>query len=125
MGLNSYPNVMALLAGEPDVDKAEEECKQKVRFFSPKKLIEHPSNPVLFIIIPCSILYSLWYQGRCTDDYIFLDERGLLLKVNIARIANAVTIDCQVTKIVMNSGSQLSELSSVSQMSLVLGLTQI
>ena len=29
---------------------------------------------------------------------------------NIARIANAVTIDCQVPKIVMNSASQLSEL---------------
>ena len=32
VGHNSYPNVMALLAGEPDADQAEEECKQKVRF---------------------------------------------------------------------------------------------
>ena len=36
------------------------------------------------------------------------------------RMLSSVTINCQVTKIVMNSGSQLSELSvSVSQMSLV------
>ena len=45
--------------------------------------------------------------------------REALLK-NIARIANAVqtgsvTINCQVTKIVMNLGSQLSELKSMSQ----------
>ena len=32
---------------------------------------------------------------------------------------SSVTINCQVTKIVMNSGSQLSELYSVSQMSQV------
>ena len=35
------------------------------------------------------------------------------------RMLSSVTIDCQVTKIVMNSGSQLSELYSVSQMSQV------
>ena len=32
---------------------------------------------------------------------------------------STVTLNCQVTKIVMNSGSQLSELQSVSQMSQV------
>ena len=35
------------------------------------------------------------------------------------RMLSSVTINCQLTKIVMNSGSQLSELLSVSQMSLV------
>ena len=35
------------------------------------------------------------------------------------RMLSSVTINCQVTKIVMNSGSQLSELYSVSQMSQV------
>ena len=35
-----------------------------------------------------------------------------------------VTINCQITKNVMNSGSQLSELQSVSQMLLVLGLSK-
>ena len=54
VGHNSYPNVMALLAGEPDVDQAEEECKQKVHFPNSS---ENPPNVVSFIIIPCSILY--------------------------------------------------------------------
>ena len=35
------------------------------------------------------------------------------------RMLSSVTINCQITKIVMNSGSQLSELYSVSQMSQV------
>ena len=35
------------------------------------------------------------------------------------RMLSSVTINCQLTKIVMNSGSQLSELLSVSQMSQV------
>ena len=35
------------------------------------------------------------------------------------QILSSVTLNCQVTKIVMNSGSQLSEMQSVSQMSQV------
>ena len=35
------------------------------------------------------------------------------------RMLSTVTVDCQVTKIAMNSGSQLSELQSVSHMSQV------
>ena len=35
------------------------------------------------------------------------------------RMLSSVTLNCQVTKIVMNSGSQLSEMQSVSQMSQV------
>ena len=41
------------------------------------------------------------------------------------RMLSSVTIDCQITKIVMDSGSQLSELLSVSQMSQVLVLARI
>ena len=41
------------------------------------------------------------------------------------RILSSVTIDCQITKMVMDSGSQLSELLSVSQMSQVLVLARI
>ena len=36
------------------------------------------------------------------------------------RMLSSVTLNCQVTKIVMNSGSQLSEMYSVSQMSKVI-----
>ena len=47
----------------------------------------------------------------------------ILIKLNKTsqelRMLSSVTINCQVTKIVMNSGSQLSELYSVSQMSQV------
>jgi hypothetical protein len=32
VGHNSYPNIMGFLAGEPDVDQADEECKQEVGF---------------------------------------------------------------------------------------------
>ena len=39
------------------------------------------------------------------------------------RMLSSVTINCQITKIVMISGSQLSELLSVSQMSQVSGLS--
>ena len=39
------------------------------------------------------------------------------------RMLSSVTLKCQVTKIVMNSGSQLLELKSVYQMSQVLGLS--
>ena len=39
------------------------------------------------------------------------------------RMLSSVTINCQITKIVMVSGSQLSELLSVSQMSQVSGLS--
>ena len=35
------------------------------------------------------------------------------------RMLSSVTLDCQVTNIVMNSGSQLSEFESVSQISQV------
>ena len=38
------------------------------------------------------------------------------------RMLSSVTIDCQITKIVMDSGSQLSELWSVSQRSQVSGI---
>ena len=37
---------------------------------------------------------------------------------------SSVTINCQVTKIVMNSGSQLSELSQMSQVSMIEVLLQ-
>ena len=40
------------------------------------------------------------------------------------RMLSSVAINCQITKIVMNPGSQLSELKSVSQMSQVLGLSK-
>ena len=40
------------------------------------------------------------------------------------RMLSSVTLNCQITKIVMNPGSQLSELKSVSQMSQVLGLSK-
>ena len=39
------------------------------------------------------------------------------------RMLSSVTINCQITMIVMISGSQLSELLSVSQMSQVSGLS--
>ena len=39
------------------------------------------------------------------------------------RMLSSVTINCQVTKIVMNSGSQLSELGGVLKMSLSLYLS--
>ena len=32
VGHNSYPNIMAFLAGEPDAWQADEECKQEVSF---------------------------------------------------------------------------------------------
>ena len=38
------------------------------------------------------------------------------------RMLSSVTLNCQATKIVMNSGSQLSELELVSQMSQVSGI---
>ena len=41
------------------------------------------------------------------------------------RMLSSVTINCQITKIVMVSHSQLSELLSVSQMSQVLVLARI
>ena len=41
------------------------------------------------------------------------------------QMLSTVAIDCQITKIVMDSGSQLSELLSVSQMSQVLVLARI
>ena len=41
------------------------------------------------------------------------------------RMLSSVTIDCHITKMVMDSGSQLSELLSVSQMSQVLVLVRI
>merc|ERR1712037_1033339 len=40
------------------------------------------------------------------------------------RMLSSVTINCQITKIVMNSGSQLPELQTVSQMSKVPGLSK-
>ena len=51
-------------------------------------------------------------------------EKGNLAKKTSQelRMLSSVTINCQVTKIFMNSGSQLSELS-VSQMSQVPGLS--
>ena len=38
------------------------------------------------------------------------------------RMLSSVTIDCQITRIVMDSGSQLSELLSVSQRSQLSGI---
>ena len=84
---------MALLAGEPDALKADkEECRrQKVGFAKhthqhhPPATHQHHLHPVLSVITqstapPCSILYS---QEKCADKYVYLDERGLLLKVKI------------------------------------------
>ena len=52
------------------------------------------------------------------------NETQMLLKTSQElRMLSSVTINCQVTKIFMNSGSQLSELLSVSQMSQVPGLS--
>ena len=66
VGHNSYPNIMAFLAGEPDAWQADEECKQEVGF--------EKNHPALYYIL-------FWEQRKCTDDYVYLDERGLLWKV--------------------------------------------
>ena len=60
-------------------------------------------------------------QVRCIQNDLFRHKvilrhfRGAIVKI-LQELRN-VTITCQITKIVMSSGSQLSELSSVSQMS--------
>ena len=45
--------------------------------------------------------------------------RGMIKTSQELRMLSSVTLNCQVTKIVMDSGSQLKELQSVSEMSQV------
>ena len=47
---------------------------------------------------------------------------ALRIKLQELLMLSSVTLNCQATKVVMNSGSQLSELKFVSQMSQVSGI---
>ena len=56
------------------------------------------------------------------DPTKMLEPSGHIKTSQELRMLSSVTIDCQITKIVMDSGSQLSELLSVSQRSQVSGI---
>ena len=65
------------------------------------------------------VLMNLQFKGQKKNL-----PQSPAFRENIARMANAVQChSCQVIKIVMISGSQLSEFESVSQMSQVPGLS--
>ena len=53
-------------------------------------------------------------RNKISTEFILITQTSQDL-----RILSTVTLNCQVTKVVMNSGSQLSELQTVSQMSQV------
>ena len=62
-------------------------------------------------------------MGGIFDCGLGSDQSNLLKTSQELRMLSSVTINCRITKIVMNSDSQLSELLSVSQMSQVSGLS--
>ena len=73
---------MAFLAGEPDAKQADEQCKREV----PLAKLTQASSGIFrhHLITPCPSYIFFWEQKKCTDDYVYLDERGLLWKVKKA-----------------------------------------
>ena len=81
-----------------------------------------PSNPQFspFGPIKCrekTLIYTKFLNSKvCSGSQIILEhsKNNMIYKTSQElRMLSSVTINCQVTKIVMNSGSQLSELGGV------------
>ena len=65
----------------------------------------------------CFVKYEMEIEHK--REFIQHSNQGCIKTSQELRMLSSVTINCQVTNIVMNSGSQLSELYPMSQMSQV------